>query len=110
MRKGMIKSTVENKNEEVKGKSSEEKQIDIPKCIRKSHVENINEATKESSSEEEDIVIRKCRRRSLVDNINEEVKGCTSSLKQQEDPPEPTNNKQVIRLENMKRKVKRAAL
>ena len=42
--------------------------------------------------------------------MNEEVKGWTSSQKQQESPPEITKTKQEIRLEQMKRKVKRAAL
>ena len=42
--------------------------------------------------------------------MNEEVKGWTSSSKQQEDPTEPTNTKEEIRLEQMKRKVKRADL
>ena len=59
----------------VKGKSSEEEDIQIPKCSRKSHAETVYEETKEISSEEEDIGIRKCRRRSRVDNMNEEVKG-----------------------------------
>ena len=65
---------------------------------------------KGSSNEEEDIGIRKCRRRSRVDIINREVKVWTSSSKQQEAPPEPTNTKEEIRLEHMKIKVKRAAL
>ena len=51
------------------------------------------------SSEEEEIGIRKCRRISLVEIMNEEVKSCTSSLKQQEAPPEPTNTKEGICLE-----------
>ena len=38
------------------------------------------------------------------------MKEWTSSSKQQEDPPEPTNIKKEIHLEHMKRKVKRAAL
>ena len=110
MLKGRRKSNIENTKEEAKGKKSEEEEIKIPKCSRKSHVETVNEETKESSSEEEDIGIRKCRRRSRVDIINEEVKGWTSSSKQQEAPPEPTKTKEEIRLEQMKRKVKRAAL
>ena len=61
-------------------------------------------------SEEEDIGIRKCRIRSRVDTINEEVKVQTYSSKQQEDPQEPTNIKEEIRLEQTKRKVKIAAL
>ena len=65
---------------------------------------------KGSSSEQKEIEIRKCRRRIFVDIINEEVKEWTSSSKQQEDPPEPTNIKKEIHLEHMKRKVKRAAL
>ena len=65
---------------------------------------------KGSSSEEEDIEIRKCRRRSLVDIVNEEVKGWTSASKQQEAPPEPTNTKEEICLEQMKIKLKIAAL
>ena len=39
MRKGRRKINVDNTNEEVKGKSSEEEEIKIPKCNRKSHVE-----------------------------------------------------------------------
>ena len=65
---------------------------------------------KGSSSEEEDIGIRKCRRRSRIEIINKEVKGWKSSSKQQEFPPEITKTKEEIRLEHMKRKVKRAAL
>ena len=42
--------------------------------------------------------------------MNEEVKGWTYSSKQQETLLEPTNTKEDIRLEQMKRKVKRAAL
>ena len=42
--------------------------------------------------------------------MNEEVKGWTSSSKQQEAPPEPAKKKEEIHLEQMKRKVKRAAL
>ena len=67
----------------MKGKSSEEEEIRIPKCNRKSHIETLNEETKESSSEEEYIGIRKCSRRSRVDNMNEEVKGWIFSSKQQ---------------------------
>ena len=110
MPKGRSKSNVEDKNEELKGRSSEELEIKISKCIRKSYVETENEVTKESSSEEENIGIRKCRRRSRVDNMNEEVKGWTSSSKQQESPPEITKTKEEIRLEQMKREVKRASL
>ena len=65
---------------------------------------------KGSSSEEEYILIQKCRVRSRVDIINEEVKGCTSSSKQQEDPPEPTKTKEEIRIEQMKINVEIAAL
>ena len=46
-----------------------------------------------NSSKEEYILIRKCMKISRVDIINEEVKGWTSSLKQQEAPPEPTKTK-----------------
>ena len=49
MHKSRRKSNVENTNEEVKGKKSEEEEIKIPKCNRKSHVEALNEETKESS-------------------------------------------------------------
>ena len=110
MRKCRRKINDEIKNEEVKGKYSEVEEIKILKCSRKSHVDIINEETKGSSSEEEDIGIRKCRRRSRAKIINEEVKGWISSSKQQEDPPEPTNTKDHIRLEHMKIRVKRAAL
>ena len=71
----------------MKGKSSEEEEIKIPKCNRKIHVETVNEETKESSSEEEEIVIRNYRRRIIVDNMNEEVTIWTSSSKQQGYPP-----------------------
>ena len=54
--------------------------------------------------------MRNCRRRSRFDIINEELKGWKSSLKQQEAPPEITNTNEEIILEEMKRKVKRAAL
>ena len=94
----------------MKGKSSEEEDNKIPKCNIKSHVETVKEVTKESSSKEEYIGICKCRRRIRVDNMNEEVKGCTESLKQQAYTIEITNTKEDIRLEQMKRKVKRAAL
>ena len=67
--------------------------------VGKSHVDIINEEMIWSSSEEEDMWIRKCRRKSLVDIINEEVKVWTSSLKQQEYPPEPTKTKENICLE-----------
>ena len=65
---------------------------------------------KGSSSEYEYIVIHKCRRRSQVEITNEEVKVWTSSSKQQEYPPEPTNIKEEICLEHTKRKVKRTSL
>ena len=42
--------------------------------------------------------------------MNKEVSGWTSSSKQQEYPPEITKTKEEIRLENTKKKVKRAAL
>ena len=42
--------------------------------------------------------------------MNDEVKEWTSSSKQQEYPPEITKTKEEIRLEHMKRKLKRAAL
>ena len=62
------------------------------------------------SCEEEEIGIRRCRIKIRVDIINEEVKGWTSSSKQQQYPPELTKTKEEIRLEQMKRKVKRASL
>ena len=110
MQKGKRTNNVANKNEEVKGKSSEKEEIKIPKCSRKGHIETVNEETKDSSSVEEDIGIRRCRKRRRVDNMNKEVKGWTSLSKQQESPPEITNNKEDIHLEQMKRKVKRVAL
>ena len=54
--------------------------------------------------------MRNCRRRSRFDIINEGLKGWKSSLKQQEAPPEPTNTKEEICLEQMKIKVKISAL
>ena len=81
MPKGRSKSNVEDKNEELKGRSSEELEIKISKCIRKSYVETENEVTKESSSEEEKIEIRNYRKRNLGDNMNEEVRRWTYSLK-----------------------------
>ena len=110
MRKCRRKFNVNIINEEVKGKISEVEDIKILKCRRKSHVDIINEEMKVSSSEDEYIVIRKCRRRSRFYIIKKEVIGLTSSSKQQEAPPEPTNTKEEIRLEYIKRKVKRAAL
>ena len=65
---------------------------------------------KGSSSEEEDIKIRKYRRRSRVENMNKEVIEWKSSSKQQGSPPEITNTKEEIRLEQTKSKVKIAAL
>ena len=94
----------------MKGSSSEEEGIKIHNCKRKSHVDIINEEIKGSSSKEEDIGICKCRRKSRVDIINEELKGWKSLSKQQETPPEPTNTKDEIHLEHMKREVKRASL
>ena len=58
----------------MKGKSSKEKEIKIPKYRRKNHVENVNKEIKESSSEEEDIGIRKFWGISPVDIRNKEVK------------------------------------
>ena len=81
----------------------------ICKSSRK-NVDIINEEIKGSSSEEEDIGIRKCRIRSRVDIIKEEVKVWTSLYKQQEATIEPTNTKENICLEHMKRKVKIASL
>ena len=43
MLKGRRQSNVLNTNEEVKGKSSEEEVIKMPKCSRKNHVETVNE-------------------------------------------------------------------
>ena len=43
MRKGRRKRNVENKNEEGKGKNSEEEKFKRTKCSRKSHVETVNE-------------------------------------------------------------------
>ena len=77
------KINVENTSKEVKGKSSEEEDIKIPKYSIKNHDETANEETKESSSEEEDIGILKCRKRGRVDNMNEEMKRWISSSKQQ---------------------------
>ena len=65
---------------------------------------------KGSSSEEEDIRKSNCKKISPVGIINEDIKGWTSSSKQQETPPEPTNTKEEIRLEYIKIKVKREAL
>ena len=75
------------------------------KCRRKSHVDIINEEMKGSISEEEGIGIRNYRRRIRIDNINEEVKVWTSSYKQQESPTEPTNTKEDICIEQMKKKL-----
>ena len=94
----------------MKGKHSEVEDIKILKCSRKIHVDIINEEMKGISSEEEEIGIPNCRRIIRVEIINEDVKGWKSSSKQQEAPPEPTNTKEEICLEHMKRKVKRSAL
>ena len=90
----------------MKGSSSEVEDTTISKCSIKIHVDYIIEEMKGSSSEDKYIGIRKCSRRSLVDIINEVVKGWTSSLKQQEAPPEPTETKGDICLDQIKRKVK----
>ena len=55
MRKVIIKGNVDNTNEEVKGKSSEEEEIKIPKCSRKFTLGMYIEEIKESSIEEEEI-------------------------------------------------------
>ena len=65
---------------------------------------------KGSINEEEEIGIHKCRIRSRVEIMNEGVKIWTSSSKKQEAPPEPTNTKEDIRLEQIKINVKIAAL
>ena len=96
-------------NEEVKGSIIEVEGFGKRKCRIKSHVYIINDEMKESSSEEEGIGIRNCRKISQVDIINEEVKVWTSPLKQKEAPPEPTNTKEEICLEQMK-KIKIATL
>ena len=43
--------------------SSDEEEIQLPKCGRKGDAENLNEKKKGNISEEEDIGIRKCRRK-----------------------------------------------
>ena len=43
MRKVRRKSNVDNTNEEMQGKISEEEEVKVPKCNRKSHVETVNE-------------------------------------------------------------------
>ena len=48
------------------------------KCRRKSNVDIINEEVKGISSEEEEIEIRKCRRKSQVDILKKEMKGISS--------------------------------
>ena len=55
--------------------SSDEKEIQLPKCGRKGDAENFNDKKKEKISEEEEIGIRKCRRTSRIDKYNEEVIG-----------------------------------
>ena len=72
--------------------------------------ENLHEKKKENISEEEDIGKRKCRRKIRIDKFNEEVRGWTSSSKNPKCLPERTNTKEENRLENTKRKLKRAAL
>ena len=86
----------------MKGKRSEEEEIKISKYIRKIHVETVNEETKGSSSEDEEVGIRKCKRRSRVEIMNKEVEERISLSKQQEYPPEITNTKEDICLEQMK--------
>ena len=90
----------------MKGNVFEVEEIKILKCRRKGRVDIINKEMKGIISEEEGIGIRKFRRIIRVEIINEEVKGWTSSSKQQEAPPEPTNTKEEIHLEHMKIKVK----
>ena len=65
----------------MKGNSSEEEEIKIPKCSRKSHIETVNKEMKEISSEEENIGLRKCSERRRVDIINKELRGWISLLK-----------------------------
>ena len=89
----------------MKGSSREEEEIGIRKCSRRSRYYIIDEAVKGRSSEEQEVGISKRRKISRVYIINEEVKGWTSSPKQQEAPPEPINTKEVIYLEDTKRKV-----
>ena len=89
----------------MKGRGSEEEEIGIRKCSRRSRSYIINEVVKVRISEEQEIVISNRRKVSRVYIINEEVKGWTSSPKQQEAPPEPINTKEVIYLEDTKRKV-----
>ena len=110
MRKGRRKSNVQNTNEVVKVKSSEEEEIKRPKCNRKSHVETVNEETKESSSEQEDTGISKCRRRSRVDNTNEEVKLWKSSPKQRGFPPGIKKYQRGYLFRTDEKKGKKAAL
>ena len=90
--------------------SNEEEEIGIFKCRIRSHIDIINDEGKGKSSEEEETGICKCGRRSRVDIINEKVKEWTSSSEKQEDPPEPTNTKEEIRLYHMKIKGKRGAI
>ena len=62
------------------------------------------------SREEEYIGKRKCRRKTRVNIMIKEVKVWTYSSKQQEAPLEITKTKEDIRLEQIKRNLKRAAL
>ena len=75
--------------------SSEEEDIN---CIRKSHIETVNDEIKGSSSKEEDIEVCKFSRRGRVEIMNKEVKRWTYSSKQLEAPPEITNTKEEISL------------
>ena len=70
--------------------SSDEEEIQIPKCGRKGDAENFNQKKKDNNSEEEEIGIRKCRRKSRIDKYNEKVRAWTSSSKNPECPPETT--------------------
>ena len=90
--------------------SGEEEDIGMCKCRRKINAENKNVDVKGKRSEVEEIKIPKCIRRIRVEITNKEVKGWISSSKQQDDPTEPTKTKEDISPEQMKRKVKRAAL
>ena len=87
--------------------SSKEEDI---KCIRKIHVETVNEEMKGRSSEEKEIRIHKCRRISRFEIMSKEVIVRIYLSKQQGGPTKITKTKEEIRLEHMKRMVKREAL
>ena len=109
MRDSMRKGDFEHSNEESNGNSSDEEENQLPMCGRKGDAEILNEKEK-NINEEEYIGRHKCRTKSPIDKYNEEVRRWTYSSKNPERTPDNNKTKEENRLENSKRKKKRAAL